>query len=234
MAESRHYGPRRRHWPQWLFLACGILAGLLWIAQDQETLRVKSPVDALDPRFADYVASLVAAPIEIGDAFTVLRNGDEAFPAMLEAIDGAKSRIVFESYVFKDGEIGKRWVAALEAAAKRGVSVRVVLDAIGATMAKETEERLKAAGIQVLWFNPVRFWQLEDTNYRTHRKVLVVDGEVGFLGGMGVDDQWTGHAQDAEQYNKGINYELDIWGEDMKHDWPTWRSMLPYYLESRF
>ena len=200
MAESHHYGSRRRYWPQWTFLAFGILVGLLWIAQDQETLRVKSPVDALDPRFADYVASLVAAPIEIGDAFTVLRNGDEAFPAMLEAIDGAKSRIVFESYVFKDGEIGKRWVGALEAAAKRGVSVRVVLDAIGATMAKETEERLKAAGIQVLWFNPVRFWQLEDTNYRTHRKVLVVDGEVGFLGGMGVDDQWTGHAQDPEHW----------------------------------
>jgi len=201
MAESRHYGqPHRRHWPQWLFLAFGILAGLLWIAQDQETLRVKSPVDALDPRFTDYVASLVGAPIEIGDAYTVLRNGDEAFPAMLDAIERAKSRIVFESYVFKDGEIGKRWVGALEAAAKRGVTVRVVLDSMGATMATETQDRLRAAGVQVLWFNPLRFWQLEETNYRTHRKVLVVDGAVGFIGGMGVDDQWTGHAQDQEHW----------------------------------
>ena len=102
--------------------------------------------------------------------------------------------------MFKDGEIGKRWVGALEAAAKRGVKVRVVLDSIGATMAKETEERLKAAGIEVLWFNPLRFYQLEETNYRTHRKVLVVDGEVAFIGGMGVDDQWTGHAQDKDHW----------------------------------
>ncbi len=173
---------------------------LLWIAQDQETLRVKSPIEASEPRFPDYVASLVGAAIETGDAYTVLRNGDEAFPAMLDAIDQAKTRIVFESYVFKDGEIGKRWVGALEAAAKRGVSVRVVLDSIGATMETETEDRLKAAGVQVLWFNPLRFWQLEETNYRTHRKVLVVDGDVGFIGGMGVDDQWTGHAQDPEHW----------------------------------
>ena len=197
MAESRRH---RRRWPFWVGLSFAFVALLLWIAQDQETLRVKSPVDALDPRFADYVASLVAAPIEIGDAYTVLRNGDEAFPAMLDAIDKAKSRIVFESYVFKDGEIGKRWVGALEAAAKRGVTVRVVLDSIGATMAKETEDGLKAAGVQVLWFNPLRFWQLEETNYRTHRKVLVVDGDVGFIGGMGVDDQWLGHAQDKEHW----------------------------------
>ena len=197
MAESRRH---RRRWPFWVGLSFAFVALLLWIAQDQETLRVKSPVDALDPRFADYVASLVAAPIEIGDAYTVLRNGDEAFPAMLDAIDGAKSRIVFESYVFKDGEIGKRWVGALEAAAKRGVTVRVVLDSIGATMAKETEDGLKAAGVQVLWFNPLRFWQLEETNYRTHRKVLVVDGDVGFIGGMGVDDQWLGHAQDKDHW----------------------------------
>ena len=201
MAESRHsYSSRPRSWPYWAFLSFAIVAGLLWIAQDQETLRVQSPVEASDPRFPDYVASLIGAAVEAGDAYTVLRNGDEAFPAMLDAIDGAKSRIVFESYVFKDGEIGTRWAAALEAAAKRGVKVRVVLDSIGATMSAETQDRLKASGVEVLWFNPLRFWQLEETNYRTHRKVLVVDGAVGFIGGMGVDDQWLGHAQDKAHW----------------------------------
>lgn len=200
MAESRHHGPRRRHWPQLLFLSLGIVAGLLWIAQDQETLRVKSPVDASDPRFADYVAALVGAPVGVGDAYTVLRNGDEAFPAMLGAIERARSRIVFESYVVKDGEIGARWAAALEAAAKRGVTVRVVLDSIGSALSAKTQDGLKAAGVQVLWFNPVRFWQLEETNYRTHRKALVVDGEVGFIGGMGIVDQWLGHAEDKAHW----------------------------------
>jgi cardiolipin synthase len=191
---------RRRHWPFWVAVAFGLVAGLLWIAQDQETLRVKSPIDALNPRFPEYVASLVGAAVDTGDAYTVLRNGDEAFPAMLDAINGAQSRIVFESYAFRDGEIGKRWVGALEAVAKRGVSVRVVLDSIGAHMSTETQDRLKAAGVEVHWFNPLRFWQLEETNYRTHRKVLVVDGDVGFIGGMGVDDQWLGHAQDQDHW----------------------------------
>lgn len=197
MAEPRRH---RRRWPFWVSLALGIVAALLWIAQDQETLRVKSPVEASDPRFADYVASLVGAPVDVGDAYTVLRNGDEAFPAMLDAIERARSRIVFESYVVKEGEIGARWAAALEAAAKRGVTVRVVLDSIGAALSAKTQDRLKAAGVQVLWFNPVRFWQLEETNYRTHRKVLVVDGDVGFIGGMGIVDQWLGHAEDKAHW----------------------------------
>ena len=197
MAEPRRH---RRKWPFWVALSIAIVALLLWIAQDQETLRVKSPIEASDPRFPDYVASLLGAAIETGDAYSVLRNGDEAFPAMLDAIDQAKSRIVFESYVVKEGEIGAQWAAALEAAAKRGVTVRVVLDSIGSALSAQTQDRLKAAGVQVLWFNPVRFWQLEETNYRTHRKVLVVDGDVGFIGGMGIVDQWLGHAEDKAHW----------------------------------
>lgn len=197
MAEPRR---DRRKWPYRVAIAFTVVAGLLWIAQDQETLRVKSPVEASDPRFAHYVASIVGAPVDIGDAYTVLHNGDEAFPAMLDAIDGAKSRIIFESYVFKDGAIGTRWANALEAAGKRGVTVRVVFDSIGTDMAAQTQERLEAAGVQIHWFNPLRFWQLEEGNYRDHRKVLVVDGDAGFIGGMGVDDQWTGHAQDKDHW----------------------------------
>jgi cardiolipin synthase len=197
MAEPRRH---RRKWPFWVAFSFAIVAGLLWIAQDQETLRVQSPVEASDPRFIDYVASLVGAPVESGDVYTVLRNGDEAFPPMLEAIAAAKSRIVFETYVVKDSEIGKQFVEAFEAAARRGVKIRIVLDSIGTSLSAETLDRLKAAGIQVLFFNPLRFWQLEETNYRTHRKVMVVDGDVGFTGGMGVDDQWTGAAQDKEHW----------------------------------
>ena len=172
MAEPR---PSRRRWPYWVALVFVIVAGLLFIAQDQEALRVQSPVEATDPRFPDYVASLVGAPVFTGDAYTVLRNGDEAFPPMLDAIERAKSRIVFESYVAKDGEIGGRFVAALEAAGRRGVTIRVVLDSMGASLKQEALDRLKAAGVQVLWFNPLRPWQLEDTNYRTHRKVLALE-----------------------------------------------------------
>ncbi|MGH9222202.1 MAG: phospholipase D-like domain-containing protein [Vicinamibacterales bacterium] len=190
---------RHRRWPRRVLIGVGIFTGLLLLAQDQETLRVESPVDASDPRFADYVASLVGAAVEPGDAYIVLRNGD-AFPPMLSAIQQAKRRITFETYVFKEGGIGDEFVTALAQAAQRGVTVRMILDPIGSVLGSDNQERLKKAGVQLTWFNPLRFWALEETNYRTHRKTLVVDGEVAFTGGMGIADQWLGQAQDPEHW----------------------------------
>jgi len=204
MAESRKRaekagGKHRRKWPFWVGLAVFIVAVLLLIAQDQDDLRVDSPVEASDPRFADYVASLVGSAVEPGDAYTVLRNG-EAFPPMLEAIEQATSRIVFETYVFKDGGIGDRFLDALERAGKRGVTVRMTVDPIGSMLKPENRDRLEQANVKVAWFNTLSFWSLEETNYRTHRKVLVVDGAVAFTGGMGIADQWLGNAQDPEHW----------------------------------
>jgi cardiolipin synthase A/B len=199
MAGSKKVPLRRRKWPYRVAIGVGIVAVLLLVAQDQETLRVDSPVDASNVRFADYVASLVGAAVEPGDAYTVLRNGD-ALPAMLDAIDQAKTRINFETYVFKDETIGERFLQSLERAAQRGVGVRMILDPIGSVVKKENQERLEKAGITLVWFNPLRFWTLEETNYRTHRKVMVVDGDVAFTGGMGVADQWLGNAQDPEHW----------------------------------
>ncbi len=194
-----HPGRKRRKWPWRVAIGVAILAALLLIAQDQDTLRVESPVDAADPRFADYVASLVGAAVEPGDAYTVLRNGD-AFPPMLEAIQQAKSRIVFETYVFKEDGIGEQFIQALEQAAQRGVTVRIIVDPIGSVLRRASEQRLTNAGVGLSWFNPLRFWTLEETNYRTHRKVMVVDGAVAFTGGMGIADQWLGQAQDADHW----------------------------------
>ena len=190
---------QHRRWPRRVLIGVAIFAGLLLLAQDQETLRVESPVAASDPGFADYMASLVGAAVEPGDAYVVLRNGD-AFPPMLNAIQQARKRITFETYVFKEGGIGDEFIAALEQAAKRGVTVRMILDPIGSVLGSDNQERLKNAGVQLLWFNPLRFWSLEETNYRTHRKTLVVDGDIAFTGGMGVADQWLGQAQDPDHW----------------------------------
>ena len=190
---------KRRKWPYRVAIAVVIVATLLLIAQDQDTLRVESPVDASDSRFADYAASLVGAAVEPGDAYTVLRNGD-AFPPMLEAIEQAKSRILFETYVFKDETIGERFLQALERAGQRGVTVRLILDPIGSVLKKENQERLEKANVKLQWFNRLTFWSFEEYNYRTHRTVLVVDGEVAFTGGMGIADQWLGNAQDPEHW----------------------------------
>jgi cardiolipin synthase A/B len=173
---------------------------MIFFAQDPETLRVESPVEAGDATFPEYIASLVGSPVDSGDAYTVLHNGDEAFPAMLSAIENAKSRINFETYVFKDGEIGDRFIDALAAAAKRGVTVRVVIDPIGSLMKPKNRDRLTEAGAKLSWFNPIGFFTVEVANYRTHRKTLVVDGQIGFTGGMGVADYWQGHAQDEDHW----------------------------------
>jgi cardiolipin synthase len=177
-----------------------VTAALLWIAQDQETLRIESPVAARDARFAAYVASLVGAPVEPGDRYEVLRNGDQAFPAMLDAIAKARSRISFESFIYEDGEVGDRFTEALVAAANRGVTVRIVLDAFGATLSRGSQQKLTDAGVSIVWFNTLRPWTIEETNYRTHRKVLVVDGDVAFTGGMGLGDHWLGDAQSREHW----------------------------------
>ena len=181
-------------------LTLGLVGLIIFIAQDPETLRVESPVAATDRRFPDYLASLVGAPVERGDEYTVLHNGDETFPAILAAIEGAKSRINFETYVYKDGEIGDRVVEALARAAERGVTVRVLIDPVGSLMVPRNRDRLINAGAQLAWFNEIGFFTVEVANYRTHRKTLVVDGEVAFTGGMGVADNWLGHAQDKDHW----------------------------------
>jgi cardiolipin synthase len=172
----------------------------LYLAQDPKTLHVESPVDAADSRFPDYVASLVGTPVHEGDAYVALHNGAEAYPAMLAAIEGSKTRVNFETYVFSDGEIGDRFIDALARAAQRGVVVRMILDPVGSSLKSDSSDRLNAAGVLLAWFNPLEFFSLEEVNYRTHRKTLVIDGDVAFIGGMGVADHWLGHAQDQDHW----------------------------------
>jgi cardiolipin synthase A/B len=192
---------RRRRWP-WIVLGCvAIVAALLLIAQDQETARVRSPLDARDPQFTPYVASLVGVPVSDGNAYQMLLNGDAIFPAMLQAIAKAEHRISFESFIYSGGEIARQFTSALTAAARRGVTVRIVLDSIGSMdLPKETVKELMDAGIQVVWFNPLASWSIEEVNYRTHRKVLVVDGIVAFTGGVGVADHWRGNARNDKEW----------------------------------
>src|SRR6185503_10683412 len=136
----------------WVGFSLAIVGLVVYLAQDPATVRVESPVAATDARFPDYVASLVGAPVFNGDAYTTLHNGDEAYPAMLAAIENAKTRINFETYVFNDGEIADRFVDALARAAQRGVYVRIVLDPIGSSLDSKSADKLKTAGAKLAWF----------------------------------------------------------------------------------
>ena len=184
-----------------LFGAAVVITVFLMLAQDQQTLKIRSAVSAEDPRHQPYLAALVGGALTRGNSFTVLTNGDQIFPAKLAALRGAKRRISFESYIFEHGAVAEEFTRALEDAARRGVRVQMVLDAVGASgISDEHLSRLKAAGAVIAEFNAPTWYALEELNYRTHRKVLVVDGEIGFTGGAGVSDHWLGNAQDKDHW----------------------------------
>ena len=133
--------------------------------------------------------------------YDVLTNGDQFFPAMLEAIRKAKRRISFETYIYDTGEVATQFTIALEEAARRGVNVNLVVDSVGASGMKDKDlKRLEAAGCHIGSFNSLKWYNLEEVNYRTHRKILAVDDEIGFTGGAGVADHWLGHAEDKDHW----------------------------------
>jgi cardiolipin synthase len=184
-----------------LLVAAGVVAVLLMLAQDQETLKVRSAVGAEEGEHPAYIAALVGAGLTRGNRYDVLTNGDQIFPAMLEAIRGARRRISFETYIYDEGEIAKQFTSALEDAARRGVRVNLVVDSVGGSgMRTEDVKKLEAAGCRIGRFNSLKWYNLEEVNYRTHRKILVVDGEIGFTGGAGIADHWLGHAQDKDHW----------------------------------
>jgi cardiolipin synthase len=183
-----------------LGVAAVVVAGLLLIAQDQETLRLRSGVAADDPQLPAYVGALLGTALTQGNQYQVLTNGDQIFPAMLDAIRNAKRRINFETYVYKAGDVSEQFTKAFEEAARRGVKVNLVIDSVGAGMDDAHVKRLREAGCNVMTFNSPKWYELEDLNYRTHRKILVIDGEIGFTGGVGLADYWRGNAQDKEHW----------------------------------
>ena len=149
------------------------------------------------PDFARLVEALTGAPLRQGNRVTVLRNGCEIFPAMLEAIRAAERTVSFATYVYWTGSIAPQFADTLAERARAGVEVSVLLDAVGAArMDRGLVDRLEEAGATVAWFRPPRWYTLHKLNNRTHRKILVVDGRVGFTGGVGIAEEWTGNCED--------------------------------------
>ena len=184
-----------------LLISAAVVAAFLILAQDQVTLKTRSAVGAGEPRHPSYLAGLLGVDLTRGNRYRVLTNGDQIFPAMLNAVRGAKRRISFESYIFKAGDMAEQFTQAFEDAARRGVRVQLVIDAVGGSgIDDEHVKRLESAGCRLAKFNTPSWYSLEELNYRTHRKILVVDGQIAYTGGAGIDDQWKGNAQDKEHW----------------------------------
>lgn len=153
------------------------------------------------PLFARTLENLLGPPWTDGNMVTPLENGDEIFPAMLAAIRAAENSINFETFIYWRGDIATEFAQALSERARQGVQVRVLLDGIGgSTMDEELVVVMRDAGAIVEIFRPLNWYHLDHVNNRTHRKILVVDGKIGFAGGVGIGDEWLGTAQDNKHW----------------------------------
>ncbi|TAH37476.1 MAG: cardiolipin synthase B [Planctomycetota bacterium] len=154
------------------------------------------------PQFTRCMSNLLGPPLIAGNAVTVLQNGDEIFPAMLEAIGSAQRSICFETYIYWSGIVGERFSDALAERARAGVRVHVLLDWVGTHLDDELLDPMREAGVQLELYHPLHWYTLARFNNRTHRKLLIVDGRIGFTGGVGIADVWLGDAQDPDHWRE--------------------------------
>jgi cardiolipin synthase len=140
-------------------------------------------------------------PFTEANALERLRNGDMIFPAMLEAIASAEHSVELLTYIYWRGEIAQRFARTLAEKARQGVPVRLLLDSWGASpMSRELIETMREGGVELRWFRPMARWNLWASTHRTHRKVMIVDGKLGFTGGVGIAEEWCGDARDDTEW----------------------------------
>jgi len=157
------------------------------------------PVD--DPQFLRSMGLLLGPSILEGNKVSALVNGDQIFAAMLGEIRAAKRTILFETFIYWAGNIGEELADELAKRARAGVRVHVLLDWVGSLrMDAAIIEKMRSAGVEVQRYHPLRWYNLGRMNNRTHRKLMIVDGRVGFTGGVGIAPQWTGQAQDPDHW----------------------------------
>jgi cardiolipin synthase A/B len=197
---------------QFLFLLGGIV-GALVVAFVYITLAANAAayhqdrvmtVPLIGPELAAFLRALHGAAGECvveGNEVEVFQNGDEIFPPMLAAIRESQSTIHFSTYVYWAGAVPREFSQALSDAAQRGVIVRLVLDSEGAEgMPRELVTQMRDAGCKVIWFGRMRWFDWMKYNHRSHRRLLIVDGKIGFTGGVGIADEWSGHAQSPSHW----------------------------------
>ncbi len=179
-----------------VFLVANVMTGEKKVEHKLERL-----YSVEDPEFLRVMGVLLGPPVITGNRYRVLVNGDQIFPAMLDAIRKAERTIDFETYIYWSGAIGRAFADVLTERAKAGVKVHVLLDWVGTEKMDEALiDELKSVGVEVQKYHKPHWTGLGKLNNRTHRKLLVVDGQVGFTGGVGIAELWTGNAQDPDHW----------------------------------
>lgn len=190
-------------------LLVGFLALNFMPSEKQIERQLTRQYDTHDPQFRRSLGVLLGPPILEGNKVEVLVNGNQIFPAMLAAIRSAKESITFETYIYWSESIGREFSDALAERARAGVKVHLMLDFMGSMKMEDSLlQEMKDAGVQVQRYHKPVWWKIARLNNRTHRKLLVVDGKIGFTGGVGIADQWRGNAED-ENHWRDNHYRIE-------------------------
>src|SRR6185503_9881879 len=154
-----------------------------------------------EPSFYPTLQAYADAPIVPGNRVDILLNGVEIFPAMLDAVRAARHSINYAQYFFEDGLVARDLAEALAERCRAGLAVNVLLDGVGTlSMPREYEQLMRRSGCHVATYRPVRPWLFHRANKRNHRRILVVDGQVGFTGGSGVSRKWMGDGRTKDHW----------------------------------
>ena len=195
-AGKKEGNPRRK----WLFLLAGLAVFFGYYFWHTSARLLNEPIridyGPTETHFGNAMGPMTGAEFVTGNEVITLINGDGFFPPMLEAIRGAQKSITLESYIWSSGYISNQFINALTERARAGVKVHCLLDGMGGLKLNRSDrERLREAGVVLHVYGREHWWQIKpDINHRTHRKILVVDGQIGFTGGMCIDDTWLGNA----------------------------------------
>jgi cardiolipin synthase A/B len=194
-------------------------------------------IDILDRQVA-LEQVLVGHPLVVGNKVTLLQDGPATYEAMFAAMRQAKDTINVESYIFDDKEVGQKFAQALLARQAAGVQVSVIYDSVGNFKTpKEFFDRLRAAGIRVVEFNPInplaakKHWAI---NHRDHRKLLIVDGRTAFLGGINISNVYSsGSSSGSGSSGRQKNKRESPWRDtDIQIDGPVVSDFQKLYLET--
>ena len=191
--------------PIWVLIAMGaviaVLGLMLWTLLRERDFHVRVPdIDSFEEALPS-IAGMTRAVLQEGNSADILQNGDEFFPALLESIRTARETIHFETYVWWTGGICDEVAEAFAQRARDGLEVRVMIDAMGSQKMKKRLRKLMAdAGVKVTRYHPIRLIDLGQLNKRTHRKIAVFDGNVGYIFGHGISQMWLGHGQDKDHW----------------------------------
>jgi cardiolipin synthase len=166
---------------------------------------VRSEIEHLysthDTQFLRTMGVVLGPALVGGNKVEVLLNGDAIFASMLEAIREAKKTIAFETYIYWGETIGHEFAAALAERAQAGVTVHLLVDWLGSDKMDGGDiAKMKNAGVEVEKYNPLAWYSISRVNNRTHRKLLIVDGRIGFTSGVGISDKWRGNALDPDHW----------------------------------